>query len=77
MVSPAASVCDHCLPGVLMHCLFLGLLESMLEEEVCGGKWQDQREAFVQNWGSQKVLMKLTKDAAQWFKCIISVGLER
>jgi hypothetical protein len=44
-----------------MHCLFLGLLESILKEEVCGGKWQDQREAFVQNWGSQKVLMKLTK----------------
>jgi hypothetical protein len=72
MVSPAASVCDHCLPGVLMHCLFLGLLE----EEVCGGNWQGQREAFVQNWGSQKVLMKLTNDAAEWFKCIMSVGLE-
>jgi len=54
-----------------MHCLFLGLLE-----EVCGGNWQGQREAFVQNWGSQKVLMKLTNDAAEWFKCIMSVGLE-
>ncbi len=35
------------------------------------------RERHLFKIGSQKVLMKLTKDAAEWFKCIMSVGLER